>query len=118
MSWAEKQLAKHKVRKQIEEIMNSPEYKKIRQEEETAAVLNALGRFAFFACGYLETRHGYKKVGLKKFLKYLITCIECTEDDENFFLDYEKYYKDELDLDVLKELGLEIEKSGDGKEND
>lgn len=108
MSWAEKELAKHRARKQIEDILKSPEFKRMQQEEDTKAVLNALGRFAFIMCGYLETRHGYKKAGLKRFLSYLYKCMQCTEDDENFFLEYDKYFKEEMGLEVLKELGLEI----------
>ena len=33
MSWADKQLKKYKLRKQIKEIMDSPEFQKERQKE-------------------------------------------------------------------------------------
>lgn len=42
MSWADKQLKKYKLRKQIKEIMDSPEFQKERQKEldkHTAEVL-------------------------------------------------------------------------------
>lgn len=45
-------------------------------------------------------------------MKYLLDCLKCTNDDEEFFLTHEKYYKGEFDLDVLGELGLAIEKEG------
>lgn len=43
MSWADKQLKKHKLRKQIKEIMDSPEFQKERQKEldkHTAEAMN------------------------------------------------------------------------------
>lgn len=105
----EKHLQKHKMRKMVEEVLKSPEYKKLEQEKEAEWVAKALARFAFIMCGYLETRHGYKKEGLKRFLSFLLLNLDCTADDENFFLEYEKYYKDEYDLDVLAALGMELE---------
>lgn len=110
MSWVDKAIQKNKMRKQVEEVLNSPEYKNMQLEMEQQATLNALGRFTFFACGYLETRHGYKKEGLKRFLAYILTCLETTQTDELFFLEHEKYFKEQYGLDVLSELGLGLEK--------
>lgn len=108
MSWVDKAHQKNKLQKQIDEILNGPEYKKEREEFRVECVANALARFTFFACGFLETRYGYKKEGLKKFLEFIKLNLSCTEDDENFFITYSQYYKDEYDLDVLGELGLKI----------
>lgn len=109
MTKTEKQLQKHKMRKMVEEVMKTPEYKKLEKEKEAEYVANALARFAFIMCGFLETRHGYKKAGLEHFLSFLLLNMECTSDDESFFKEYEKYYKDEYDLDVLAKLGLGLE---------
>lgn len=110
MTWADKQLKKHRARKQVEEILNSPEFKKYEQERDLQAVLDALGSFTFMACGYLEIKHGYKKEGLKKFLSYMRGCIESMDKDEEFLIATEKYFKEEVKLDVLKELGLTLNK--------
>ena len=109
MGWQDKALQKHKLKKQIDEVMNSPQYKMAEREREAQWTSNAIARFAFMMCGFLETRHGYKKEGLKKFLAFLLVNMECTGDDENFFLEYEKYYKEEMGLDVLAEFGLKLE---------
>ena len=112
MTWAEKELQKHKMRKQVEEVLNSPEYKEAQRKMEEQAVLNALGRFCFIMCGFLETRHNYKKDGLKKFLKFVSVSIQETEDNSDFFAGYDKYYKEEFGLDVLAELGLGLDTEG------
>ena len=112
MTKTEKALQKHKMQKMVKEVMNSPEYKKREQELESQWVTNALGRFAFMMCGYLETRHGYKKEGLKRFLSFLLVSLESTTDDEEFFKEYDSYYKSEYGLDVLAEIGLGLEEKG------
>jgi hypothetical protein len=89
--------------------MDTPVFKEVMKEQQIKATANAIGRLAFIACEFLENNHGYKKVGLKKFLKYLSECIDYTGEDEDFFLTHEKYYKEIFDLDVLGELGLCLE---------
>lgn len=95
--------------KKAKEVMDTPVFKEAIKEQNIKATANAIGRLAFIACEYLENNHGYKKVGLKKFLKYLSDCIDYTGEDEEFFLTHDKYYKEIHDLDVLKELGLCLE---------
>ena len=46
---------------------------------------------------------------MKKFLKYLVDCLEYTGEDEDFFMTHEKYYKEEMNLDVLSEMNMMIE---------
>lgn len=109
MTKTEKALQKHKMRKMVEEVLKSPEYKEKQQQMESEWVTKALARFAFIMCGFLETRHGYKKDGLNRFLSFLLLNLDCTQDDENFFVEYDKYYKSEYGLDVLAALGMELE---------
>lgn len=110
MGWQDKALQKRKLEKQIDEVMNSPQYKMLEREREAQWTSNAIARFAFIGCEFLENNHNYKKNGLKKFLKYLYDCLEYTGQDEYFFLTHEKYYKEEMDLDVLAEMNMELEK--------
>jgi hypothetical protein len=109
MAKLDKYRKRYEAEKKAKEIMDTPVFKEAMKEENIRATANAIGRLAFIACEYLENNHGYKKVGLKKFLKYLSDCIDYTGQDEEFFLTHDKYYKEILDLDVLKELGLCLE---------
>ena len=117
MSWVDKALREHKLQKQIEKAMNTPEYKEAQRKQEEQEVLNALGRFVFMMCGFLETRHGYKAEGLKKFLAFVKVSLQCTEDNELFFKDYDAYFKYEYGLDVLGELGLGLESNSEEEKN-
>ena len=109
MSYWDKVRKKEARKKLTQEVLNAPEFKEYMRQHEEQAVLNALGRFTFMMCGFLETRHGYKKKGLEKFLKSVIAGLKETEDNVDFFKDYDAYYKDEFGLDVLAELGLGLE---------
>lgn len=109
MTRTEKILAKHKMHKQVEEVLRSPEYREMQREIEAKNVSIAIGKLAFIGCEFLENNHGYKKTGLKKFLKYLLDCLEYTSEDEEFFLTHDKYYKEMMDLDVLAELRMALE---------
>lgn len=114
MSWVDKAIQKNKMRKQVEYALNTPEYKKMQKEIEAKNVSIAIGKLAFIGCEFLENNHGYKKTGLKKFLKYLLECLEYTNEDEDFFLTHDKYYKEIMDLDVLAELGMALEDENEG----
>lgn len=109
MGYLDKFKKRQESEKLAKKVLNTQEFKREFRRMERTATVNALARFAFMMCGFLETRHGYKKAGLKKFLKFVMVNLQCTEDDSNFFLEYDKYYKDEYGLDVLGELGLGLE---------
>ncbi len=104
-----KQRKRYEAEKMAKKVMDAPAFKEAMRQQEERAVLNALARFTFIMCGFLETRHGYKKEGLKKFLQFVGTSLDETENNDDFFIGYDQYYKSEYGLDVLGELGLGLE---------
>ena len=109
MSRLDKMRRKYESEKSAKALVETMAFKESIREYQVKATTNAIGRLAFIACEFLENTHGYKKAGLKKFLKYLVDCIKYTEFDDEFFLTHDKYYKEMYDLDVLAELGLRME---------
>ena len=109
MSYWDKVRRKEANKKVTQEVLNSPEFKAYMKQREEQAVLNAIGRVAYITCEFLETRHNYKAAGMKKFLAFMLNCLEYTGDNETFFIDNENYFKEEYGLDVLKELGLKLD---------
>lgn len=109
MGYWDKVRKKEVQRKITQEVLNAPEFKAYMVKHEEQAVLNALGRFVFMMCGFLETRHGYKAAGLKKFLDFVVVSLKETDGNSDFFTGYDTYYKEEYGLDVLAELGLGLE---------
>ena len=95
--------------KMAKKVMDSPRFKEALREQDIRATTTAIAKLAFISCEFLENTHGYKKRGLKKFLKYLLHFVEEVGADEEFLVTQDKYYKEMLDLDVLGELGLALE---------
>lgn len=108
MGWQDKALQKHKMEKLVEEVMNSPEYKKLERERNDEILNQSIAQLAFIVCEFLENNHGYKKAGLSKFLKYLNDCMGCSAKQDDFFIAHDKYYKEMMQLDVLAEFGLKL----------
>jgi hypothetical protein len=104
-----KQRKRYEAEKMAKQVMDAPAFKEALKEQELRATANAIARLAFISCEFLENTHGYKKVGLEKFLKYLLYFIEQVGSDEGFLVAQDKYYKENYDLDVLAELGLGLE---------
>ncbi len=68
MSWADKQLKKHKLRKQIKEIMDSPEFQKERQKELDKHTAEAMNCFLLISVDYLYRNYHCKRKGVLKII--------------------------------------------------
>lgn len=104
-----KQRKRYEAEKMAKQVMETPSFKETLKEQEIRATTNAIAKLAFISCEFLEYTHGYKKAGLKKFLKYLLTFVNEIGNDAEFLVTQDKYYKEMLDLDVLGELGMALE---------
>ena len=115
MGWADKELAKHRMRKQVDQVLHAPEYRKERQKWEEQAILNALMDFTFIGMAYLEDNFRCKKNGLQNFLDYIIVTMKRmgVHNDLSFFNDSNKYYIEHYNIDVLDQLGLALVKKGE-----
>ena len=102
---------RQQLKKQIEEVMNSPQYQEARKIDRQQAALQALCRLCFLSCEYLELKHGYKQKGLESFVKFAkARIIEIGKEDDEAALEADnQYYKENYNLDVLGALGLELE---------
>lgn len=116
MGWADKQLKKHKMRKQIDQVLNEPIYREERRKWEEQAVLQALLKFVFIGLIWLEMNFRCKRNGLIKFLEFVKGQLAEIDGDDEFFNDSNKYYKENYNLDVFNYLGLELVKKGECNE--
>lgn len=97
------------------EIMSSSAYQEARKKDMEQAALQAYMSFCIIACDFLELNHRYKKNGLTKFLKFASKRLKYVEENENYFLEMNEMYKDEMDLDVLGLLGMSIKRGEVGQ---
>ena len=108
MGWREKELEKHRVRKMIDQVMTSPEYRERRAVWERQFTLHAFREFCLMTCDFLELRHNYKKNGMMNFLKFAVSRMGYVGQNDKYFDEMAEYFLNEFGLDVMKELGLEI----------
>lgn len=113
MSWADKIHKQQRIHKQVQEVMKSPEWKKLHREDQEQNVLQALCRFCFVACDFLEVRHNYGKKGMENFLDFVIKRMQYMEDNDQYFVEMQEYFLKNHNLDVLKRLGLKYVKDGE-----
>ncbi len=112
MGWNDKALQKHKLNKQIEAALNSPQYREIRKKWEQQATLQGFVNFLLVACNYLETHHGYKRNGLINFLKFASGRMRYLTEHESYCEEMVAYFTDEYKLNILEEMGIESMKDG------
>lgn len=118
MSWADKAHKKHQIHKLVEQAMNSKEYQEAKKDDMQQSALKAFCRFCFIGCEYLELKHGYRKNGLENFLKFAKGRVEEIGEDESYFEDVAKYYREEVGLDVMRTLRMRFEEESDGRKED
>ena len=117
VSWTDKALKKAKIHKMIDQAMNSPQYKKARQEDMEQSALKAYIRFCLVTLDYLELKHGYKKNGMMNFVKFAADRMNyIANDDEAYFDEMNKHFVEEFGIDAIAALGFDILKDGEPKE--
>lgn len=85
MSWADKQLKKHKLQRQIKEIMNSPEFQKERQKELDKHTAEAMNCFLLISVDYLYRNYHCKRKGVLKYLEFVLHQMHLHRRTRNIF---------------------------------
>lgn len=98
MNRASRRQKNKRANKMINEIMNHPRYKEIKQKYRDEAVLDAYYAFCFVACEFLGEKHRYKREGMLKFLEYANSMLY--EIDEDFFVRKTEEFKDKYSIDL------------------
>ena len=98
MSWADKQLRKHKLRKQIKEIMDSPEFQKERQKELDKHTAEAMNCFLLISVDYLYRNYHCKRKGVLKYLEFVLRQMHFAQKDEEYF----QLMNEELEREVKR----------------
>ena len=103
MGWADKQLRRAKLRKQIDAAMNSPEYKKRQQEHDLRVFLI----YCLLSVDYLARHEGYGAKRVKRFPDFVKEQMKYVADDSEYdFKMLNDALKDETGLDVMEYMGF------------
>ena len=102
-------LRRAKVEKLTKEILNNPEYKKRRAQDDEQYLLRAFACFALISCDYLYRQFNCKAAGIKKFIDFVKPSMEYVKSDPEYFRLLNRAFVDEIGLDVMQKLGMEFE---------
>lgn len=103
MSWAEKELKKYKLRKQIDWAMESPEYKKRQQKHD----MNVFFVYCLISADYLSREEKYKEEQMKKFLDHVKEQMKYVADDDEYnFKLLNEAIEDETGVNVMEYMGF------------
>ena len=93
MSWAEKELKKAKLKKKIDEVMKSPEYKQRENEQNLGVCLT----YCIISVDYLFRHENYGQKRVKRFLDFVKQQMKYVADDDEYNF---RELNDELEKDT------------------
>ena len=102
-------MRKAQLAKLTKQIIDSPEYRERRKEDDEQNIMRAFASFALITADYLYRQFNCKAAGIRKFIEFVKPSMEYVKDDPDYFRLMNEAFVDEIGLDVMKELGMEFE---------
>ena len=108
-------MRKAQLAKLTRQIIDSPEYRERRKEDDEQNLMRAFASFALISCDYLYRKFNCKAAGIIKFIDFVKPRMRYVKDDPDYFRLMNEALVDEIGLDVMKELGMEFENEEETK---
>ena len=102
-------MRKAQLAKLAKQIIDSPEYRERRKEDDEQNIMRAFASFALISADYLYRQFSCKAAGIKRFIDFVKPSMRYVKDDPDYFRLMNEAFVDEIGLDVMKELGMEFE---------
>lgn len=102
-------MRKAQLAKLTKQIIDSPEYRERRKEDDEQNIMRAFASFALISADYLYRQFNCKAAGIKRFIDFVKPSMGYVKDDPDYFRLLNRAFVDEIGLDVMRELGMEFE---------
>lgn len=102
MSWADKQLKKHKIHKMVESAMNDQRYVEAQKKQLDEMTKKTFDCFMIISIAFLHDRMGFGKKRLLDFIDYTVEQMHFVEKLPDYFESMNEAIRDETGVDVLK----------------
>lgn len=102
-------MRKAQLAKLTKQIIDSPEYRERRKEDDEQNLMRAFASFALISADYLYRQFNCKAAGIRKFIDFVKPSMGYVKDDTEYFRLLNQAFVDEIGLDVMRELGMEFE---------
>lgn len=102
-------MRKAQLAKLTKQIIDSPEYRERRKEDDEQNIMRAFACFTLISCDYLYRQFNCKAAGIQRFINFLKPSMGYVKNDPDYFRLLNRAFVDEIGLDVMRELGMEFE---------
>ena len=102
MSWADKQLKKHKIHKMVDDAMKDPRYLAAQKKELDEVTKKTFDSFLIISVAFLHDRLGFGKKRLLDFIDYAVEQMHFVEELPDYFETMNEAIRDETGVDVLE----------------
>lgn len=102
-------MRKAQLAKLTKQIIDSPEYRERRKEDDEQNLMRAFASFALISADYLYRQFNCKAAGIRKFIDFVKPSMGYVKDDPDYFRLLNEAFVDEIGLNVMRELGMEFE---------
>lgn len=109
MTWAEKQLKKEKLHKEIERAMRDPRFVAARNKERAEDIDKAFLCFLTISVDYLYRKENYGRKRMDRFIDFVVQSFEYVSDDPDYFKLLAKELEKETGINCLAIAGKEKE---------
>ena len=104
MSWADKQLKKHRIHKMVEEAMNDPRYQEAQKKQLDETIEQACDNFMVISVAYLHDKQKFGQKRLLDFVDYVVEQMRYVEEYPDYFVTMNEELAKETGVDVLKNI--------------
>lgn len=104
MSWADKQLKKHRIHKMVEEAMNDPRYQEAQKKQLDETIEQAFDNFMVISVAYLHDKQKFGQKRLLDFVDYVVEQMRFVEEYPDYFVTMNEELAKETGVDVLKNI--------------
>lgn len=107
ISWAEKELKKHKIHGLVEQAMRDPRFLEAQKKHIDDATRKAFDSFLLISVDYLYRKCGYKREQILAYLSFITEQLDFVQNDSEYFILLNEAIQEELGINILG--GLENE---------
>lgn len=115
MSWADKQLKKHKIHKMVESAMNDQRYVEAQKKQLDEITRKTFDCFLIISVTFLHDKLGFGKKRLLDFIDYAVEQMYFIEELPDYFETMNEAIRDETRVDVLENCVAERSKKQEVK---
>lgn len=101
ISWADKEIKKHKIHNLVEQALKDPRFKEAQKKQAAEDIKRAFDSFLLISVDYLYRECDYNKDQILAYMEFIIRQLKFVETDADYFLLLNEALLDDIGIDIL-----------------